>query len=322
MTPNLPHSTVPIGEEMTDNVELRRFKEPPLFDFPPKAHWDLMTDLKIIDFQRANRMTGRRFAIYQGLGATLERALINFMLDLHTRVHGYVEILPPFMVNQQSLVATGLLPKFSTDLFKVESSDYFLIPTAEVPLTNLHYNEILSGENMPLNYTGYTPCFRSEVGAAGRDTRGLIRQHQFNKVELVKFVRPEDSDQALEILTAHAEKVLQLLGLPYRVMLLCTGDIGFAAAKTYDIEVWLPSYQEYKEVSSCSHFGDFQARRAKIKFRREPGSKAEFVHTLNGSGLAIGRTMAALVENYQQSDGSIVIPEALRPYMGGIDLIK
>ena len=322
MIPNIPHLSVPVGVDEADNVEVRRFEKPPVFDFPPKAHWDLMTALKIIDFERANRMTGRRFAIYQGLGATLERALSNFMLDLHTRAHGYMEVLPPLMVNHQSLVGTGQLPKFEDDLFKIEASDYFLIPTAEVPLTNLHCDEILAGESLPLNYTAHTPCFRSEVGAAGRDTRGLIRQHQFNKVELVKFVRPEDSEGELEILAAHAEKVLQLLRLPYRVVSLCTGDLGFAAAKAYDIEVWMPSYGDYKEISSCSSFGGFQARRANIKFRREPKSKAEYVHTLNGSGLAIGRTVAAIVENYQQPDGSIVIPEALRPYMGGIDLIS
>jgi len=319
--PNIPHPTVPIGDDEKANVEIRRFKGPARFDFPPKAHWDLMTALKIINFERANQMTGRRFAVYQGLGATLERGLINFMLDLHIRTHGYVEILPPLMVNQQSLIGAGQLPKFADDLFKIEKTDYFLIPTAEVPLTNLHGDEILTGENLPLNYTAYTPCFRSEVGAAGKDTRGLIRQHQFNKVELVKFVHPEEAEVELEILTTHAEKVLQLLKLPYRVMLLCTGDLGFGATKTYDIEVWLPSYKDYKEISSCSHLGDFQARRANIKFRRNPQNKAEFIHTLNGSGLAVGRTVAAIVENYQQKDGSIVVPEVLRPYMGGVDLI-
>jgi len=321
-TPNIPHPTVPIGDDEKANVEVRRFKEPARFDFPPKAHWDLMTDLKIINFERANQMTGRRFAVYQGLGATLERGLINFMLDLHTRTHGYTEILPPLMVNQQSLIGAGQLPKFADDLFKIEKTDYFLIPTAEVPLTNLHSDEILAKESLPLNYTAHTPCFRSEVGAAGKDTRGLIRQHQFNKVELVKFVHTEESVAELEILTAHAEKVLQLLGLPYRVVLLCTGELGFGATKTYDIEVWMPSYGDYKEVSSCSNFGDFQARRAAIKFRRNPKNKAEFVHTLNGSGLAVGRTLAAIVENYQQKDGSIVIPEVLRPYMGGIERIS
>lgn len=322
MTPNIPHVSVPVGDDAGDNLEIRRFKEPTSFNFSPKPHWDLMTDLKMIDFERANRMTGRRFAIYLGLGATLERALINFMLDLHIRTHGYMEVMPPYVVNQQSLMGTGQLPKLEHDLFKIENSNYYLIPTAEVPLTNLHYNEILAGEDLPLNYVAYTPCFRSEVGAAGRDTRGLIRQHQFNKVELVKFVRPEETDEALEMLTIHAEKILQLLELPYRVVELCTGDLGFTSSKTHDIEVWLPSYQDYKEISSCSQFGDFQARRANIKFRCESKRKAEFVHTLNGSGLAVGRTVAAIVENYQQEDGSIVIPEVLRPYMGGVDLIS
>ena len=321
-TPNVPCGTIPIGKDENDNIEVRKYGEPTTFEFEAKAHWDLVTNLDIIDFERAAKITGSRFAVYKGLGARLERALINFMLDLHTGEHGYKEILPPVIVNRQSMTGTGQLPKFEEDAFKLENSDYFLIPTAEVPVTNLHGNEILSIEELPIKYTAYSPCFRAEAGSAGRDTRGIIRQHQFNKVELVKFVKPEDSYEELEKLTANAEKVLQLLELPYRVIDLCTGDIGFSAAKTYDIEVWLPSYGEYKEISSCSNFEDFQARRANIKFRREVKGKAEFVHTLNGSGLAIGRTVAAIIENYQQADGTIVIPKALRPYMGNIELIK
>ena len=321
-TPNVPCGTIAVGKDENDNVEIRKFGEPTKFDFEPKAHWDLVTDLDIIDFERAGKITGSRFAVYKGLGARLERALISFMLDLHTGDHGYTEILPPVIVNRASMTGTGQLPKFEEDAFKLVDTDYFLIPTAEVPVTNLHRDEILNAEQLPIKYTAYSPCFRAEAGSAGRDTRGIIRQHQFNKVELVKFVKPEDSYEELETLTANAEKVLQLLGLPYRVIELCTGDIGFSAAKTYDIEVWLPSYNEYKEISSCSNFEDFQARRANIKFRRDAKAKPEFVHTLNGSGLAIGRTVAAIIENYQQADGSIVIPEVLRPYMRNLEVIK
>ena len=321
-TPNIPNATVPIGKGEKDNVEIRRYREIKPFDFVPQTHWDLMTNLKILDFDRANKMTGRRFAVYKGIGASLERALINFMLDLHTREHGYIEVLTPLLVNRQSLIGTGQLPKFEEDLFKLEKLDYFLIPTAEVPITNLHYNETLNEEELPLNYTAVSACFRSEVGAAGRDTRGLIRQHQFNKVELVKMVKPEESYKELEALVKTVERVMQLLELPYRVIELCTGDIGFSAAKTYDIEVWLPSYNDYKEISSCSNFEDYQARRSNIRFRRNNRKKIEFVHTINGSGLAIGRTVAALIENYQRVDGTVVIPKVLRPYMGGIEVIS
>ena len=322
ITPNVPCGTIPVGKDENDNVEVRKFGNPTVFDFEPKPHWDLVTNLDIIDFERASKITGSRFAVYKGLGARLERALISFMLDLHTGDHGYTEILPPVIVNRQSMTGTGQLPKFEEDAFKIENSDYFLIPTAEVPVTNLHSNEILTVDELPIKYTAYSPCFRAEAGSAGRDTRGIIRQHQFNKVELVKFVKPEDSYEELEKLTANAEKVLQLLELPYRVIDLCTGDIGFSSAKTYDIEVWLPSYGEYKEISSCSNFEDFQARRANIKFKREAKGKAEFVHTLNGSGLAIGRTVAAIIENYQQADGTIIIPTVLRPYMRNLEVIK
>ena len=321
-TANVPCRTIPVGKDENDNVEIRKQGAPPRFDFEPKAHWDIVTALDIIDFERAAKITGSRFSVYKGLGARLERALISFMLDLHTEEHGYTEILPPVIVNRQSMTGTGQLPKFEDDAFKLENTDYFLIPTAEVPVTNLHGNEILTAEELPIQYTAYSPCFRAEAGSAGRDTRGIIRQHQFNKVELVKFVKPEDSYTELENLTANAEKVLQLLDLPYRVIELCTGDIGFSSAKTYDIEVWLPSYDAYKEISSCSNFEDFQARRANIKFKRDPKSKAEFVHTLNGSGLAIGRTVAAIIENYQQADGSVRIPEILRPYMRNQEIIK
>lgn len=321
-TPNVPRGTIPVGKDENDNIELRKHGIPTKFDFEPKPHWDLVTNLDIIDFERAAKITGSRFAVYKGLGARLERALISFMLDLHTEEHGYKEILPPVIVNRQSMTGTGQLPKFEDDAFKLENSDYFLIPTAEVPVTNLHGNEILTVEELPIQYTAYSPCFRAEAGSAGRDTRGIIRQHQFNKVELVKFTTPEQSDAELEKLTANAEKVLQLLELPYRVIELCTGDIGFSAAKTYDIEVWLPSYDAYKEISSCSNFEDFQARRANIKFKRDPKAKAEFVHTLNGSGLAIGRTVAAIIENYQQPDGSVLIPEVLRSYMRTDRIVK
>ncbi|KNZ68488.1 seryl-tRNA synthetase [Thermincola ferriacetica] len=314
--PNIPHESVPVGASDADNQEIRRWGEPRQFAFEPKAHWDIGENLDILDFERAAKITGARFTFYKGLGARLERAVINFMLDLHTREHGYTEIFPPFLVNRDSMIGTGQLPKFEEDMFRIDSVDYFLIPTAEVPVTNIYRGEILDGAQLPLYHVAYSACFRAEAGAHGRDTRGLIRQHQFNKVELVKFTKPEDSFEELEKLTANAEKVLQLLGLPYRVVTLCTGDLGFSSAKTYDIEVWLPSYQAYKEISSCSNFLDFQARRANIRFRREAGSKPEFVHTLNGSGLAVGRTVAAILENYQQEDGSVVVPEVLRPYMG------
>lgn len=319
--PNLPHETVPIGDTEDDNVEIRKWGELPQFDFEPKPHWNVATELGIIDFERAAKVTGSRFVFYKGLGAKLERALMSFMLDLHTEQHGYTEMLPPYLVNRASLTGTGQLPKFEEDVFLVEKKDYFLIPTAEVPVTNYYRDEILSAKDLPAKFAAYSACFRSEAGSAGRDTRGLIRQHQFNKVELVKFVKPEDSYDELEKLTNDAEKVLQLLGLPYRVVAICTGDLGFTAAKKYDLEVWLPSYNTYREISSCSNFEDFQARRANIRFRREPKAKPEFVHTLNGSGLAIGRTVAAILENYQQKDGRVRIPEALRPYMGGKEYI-
>jgi len=320
--PNIPHESVPVGETEDDNVEIRKWGEIPSFDFDPKPHWDVADGLGIVDFERAGKVTGSRFVFYKGLGAKLERALFNFMLDLHTEEHGYEEVLPPYIVNRASMTGTGQLPKFEEDAFRIESEDFFLIPTAEVPVTNLHRDEILSGEELPINYAAFSACFRSEAGSAGRDTRGLIRQHQFNKVELVKFVKPEDSYEELEKLTGHAEKVLQLLGLPYRVLSMCTGDLGFTAAKKYDIEVWIPSYETYREISSCSNFESFQARRANIRFRREPKGKPEAVHTLNGSGLAIGRTVAAILENFQQADGSVVIPEVLRPYMGNREVIK
>ena len=319
--PNIPHESVPVGDSEDENVETRKWGEVRDFGFEPKPHWDIATDLGIIDFERAGKVTGSRFVFYKGLGARLERALASFMLDLHVEEHGYVEMLPPYMVNRTSMTGTGQLPKFEEDAFLIESEDYFLIPTAEVPVTNYHRDEILNGEELPINYAAYSACFRSEAGSAGRDTRGLIRQHQFNKVELVKFVKPEDSYEELEKLTGHAEKVLQLLGLPYRVLKMCTADLGFTAAKKYDLEVWIPSYETYREISSCSNFEAFQARRANIRFRREPGAKPEHVHTLNGSGLAIGRTIAAILENYQQEDGSVLIPEALQPYMGGKTVI-
>ncbi|MCA1037861.1 MULTISPECIES: serine--tRNA ligase [Bacillaceae] len=319
--PNIPHESVPVGETEDDNVEARKWGNVRDFSFEPKPHWDVATDLDILDFERAGKVTGSRFVFYKGLGARLERALFNFMLDLHTEEHGYMEVLPPYMVNRASMTGTGQLPKFEEDAFLIESEDYFLIPTAEVPVTNMHRDEILTNEQLPINYAAFSACFRSEAGSAGRDTRGLIRQHQFNKVELVKFVRPEDSYEELEKLTGHAEKVLQLLGLPYRVLSMCTGDLGFTAAKKYDIEVWIPSYGTYREISSCSNFEAFQARRANIRFRREPKGKPEHLHTLNGSGLAIGRTVAAILENYQQEDGSVIIPEVLRPYMGNKEVI-
>src|SRR2546428_8860889 len=319
--PNLPHVSVPGGKDGSDNVEIRRWGDPPGLAFPPKPHWELGERLGILDFERAARMTGARFAVYSGAGAHLERALINFMLDLHTKEHGYREVLPPFLVNRASMTGTGQLPKFEEDLFRLKDEDYFLIPTAEVPLTNLHREETLSQQSLPLRYTAYTPCFRREAGSYGKDTRGLIRQHQFNKVELVTFSTPEESYDELERLTSHAEEVLKRLRLHYRVVSLCTADLGFSAAKTYDIEVWLPSHGVFREISSCSNFEAFQARRAEIRYKRTDG-KSEFVHTLNGSGLAAGRTFVAILENYQQADGSVVIPEALRHYMGGRETIS
>ena len=320
--PNIPHESVPVGETEEDNVEIRKWGEVREFSFEPKPHWDLATDLGILDFERAAKVTGSRFVFYKGLGARLERALANFMLDLHVEEHGYEEILPPYLVNRASMTGTGQLPKFAEDAFQIESEDFFMIPTAEVPVTNYHRDEILDGAQLPLNYAAYSACFRSEAGSAGRDTRGLIRQHQFNKVELVKFVKPEDSYDELEKLTGHAEKVLQLLKLPYRVMSMCTADLGFTAAKKYDLEVWIPSYNTYREISSCSNFEAFQARRANIRFRSEPKAKPQHVHTLNGSGLAVGRTVAAILENYQRADGTVEIPEVLRPYMRNKEVIS
>ena len=319
--PNTPHPTVPDGKDDQDNVELRKWGEPTSFDFEPKAHWDIGEDLDILDFERAAKLSGTRFTVYKGLGARLERSVINFMLNLHTEEHGFTEILPPFMVGRAAMTGTGQLPKFEDDMFHVPAKDHFLIPTAEVPVTNLRAGEILDGAELPVYYTAYTPCFRKEAGSAGRDTRGLIRQHQFNKVELVKFANPDNSYEELESLTHAAEEVLQILNIPYRVVKLSAGDLGFSSAMTYDIEVWMPSYGRYVEISSCSNFEDYQARRANIRFRREPKGKAEFVHTLNGSGLAVGRTVAAILENYQQADGSIKVPEALVKYMG-TDVIK
>ncbi|MBW2476736.1 MAG: serine--tRNA ligase [Deltaproteobacteria bacterium] len=319
--PNIPDEECPLGASEEDNSVLHVFGSPPDFDFEPKAHWDLGESLGILDFERAAKITGSRFAMAIGAGARLERALINFMLDMHTQDGNYVEVLPPFLVNRQTMTGTGQLPKFEEDLFHLEDPDYFLIPTAEVPVTNIFRDEILDAEQLPICYTAYTPCFRKEAGAHGRDTRGLIRQHQFNKVELVKFTRPEDSEAELGYLLSDAEKILQTLNLPYRVVDLCTADLGFSAARTFDIEVWLPGQQAYREISSCSNFRDFQSRRAGIRFRREAGSKPEFVHTLNGSGLAVGRTMVAILENYQKADGSVIIPKALQSYMGGLEKI-
>jgi seryl-tRNA synthetase len=318
--PNVPHESVPVGKSADDNVVVRTFGEPRAFDFEPKSHWDLGPELGILDFERAAKVTGARFAVYWDQGAKLERALINFMLDTHSREHGYTEVLPPFVVNSASLFGTGQLPKFAEDLFKLEKTDYWLIPTAEVPVTNLYRDETLEGEQLPISLCAYTPCFRSEAGAYGRDVRGIIRQHQFQKVELVKFARPEQSYDQLEQLTGDAEDILRRLGLPFRTMALCTGDMGFSSAKTYDIEVWLPGQSVYKEISSCSNFEAFQARRANIRFRS--GKKSELAHTLNGSGLAVGRTWVAIVENYQQSDGSVVVPEALRPYLNAERITK
>ena len=314
--PNTPYKDVQEGLDDSDNVELRRWGEPTEFDFEAKAHWDIGEDLDILDFERAAKIAGARFTVYKGLGARLERSVINFMLNLHTEEHGYTEILPPFMVNRMAMTGTGQLPKFEEDMFYVPQKDFFLIPTAEVPVTNLYDNEILSADQLPIYHTAYTPCFGAEAGSAGRDTRGLIRQHQFQKVEMVKFVKPEDSYAELESLTDNAEEVLRKLNIPFRVVRLSTGDLGFSSAMTYDVEVWMPSYGRYVEISSCSNFEDFQARRANIRFRPEEKGKPEFVHTLNGSGLAVGRTVAAILENYQQADGSVVIPEALREYMG------
>ncbi len=317
--PNVPHASVPTGKSADDNVEVRRWGTPPEFSFAPKAHWDLGPELGILDFERAAKITGARFVVYKGLGAKLERALISFMLDVHTQHHGYTEMLPPFIANKDSFYGTGQLPKFEADLFKLEGTDYYLIPTAEVPVTNYYRDETLDADKLPIQFCAYTPCFRSEAGSYGRDVRGIIRQHQFQKVELVKFAPPESSYDELESLTRDAEDILQRLGLPYRTVVLCTGDLGASSAKTYDIEVWLPGQNGYKEISSCSNFEAFQARRAAI--RTKSGKKSEFAHTLNGSALAVGRTWVAIVENYQQADGSVVIPEALRPYMG-TDVIR
>ncbi|ASR49658.1 serine--tRNA ligase [Paenibacillus kribbensis] len=319
--PNIPNDTVPVGASEEDNVEIRRWSEPREFSFTPKAHWELAQNLDILDFEAAAKVTGSRFTFYKGLGARLERALINFMMDLHSSEHGYEEMLPPYIVNRDSLYGTGQLPKFEEDLFKLRDTEYYLIPTAEVPVTNYHREEIMNAEQLPKYYVAYSSCFRSEAGSAGRDTRGLIRQHQFNKVEMLKLVHPDTSYEELEKMTNDAERVLQLLGLPYRVLALCTGDMGFTAAKTYDLEVWLPESGMYREISSCSNTEDFQARRANIRFRPDAKAKPEFVHTLNGSGLAVGRTVAAILENYQQEDGSIVVPEVLRPYMRGVEVI-
>jgi seryl-tRNA synthetase len=320
--PNLPHPDVAIGRDAGDNKEIRKWGEPRVFDFPVKNHWEIGEELGILDFARAAKLAGARFALYKGAGARLERALINFMLDLHTSAHGYKEMLPPALANRAALTGTGNLPKFEEDLFRIETPELFLIPTAEVPLTNIHREEVLERADLPIKYTAYTPCFRREAGSYGQDVRGLIRQHQFNKVEMVKLSEPEKSYDELEAMVQDAEAILQRLGLPYRVVELCTGDMGFAAAKTYDLEVWLPGQATYREISSCSNCEDFQARRAQIRYRKEKRSKPLFVHTLNGSGLAVGRTLVAILENYQQRDGSVVVPEALRPYMGGLEKIS
>ena len=318
--PNTPNKDVPVGKDDSENVEIRKFGEPTKFDFEPKAHWDLGVDLGILDFERATKITGARFTVFKGLGSRLERSIMNFMLNTHTEKHGYTELHVPFMVNRDSMIGTGQLPKFENDMFYLPSKDFFLIPTAEVPVTNYRRDEIIGEDELPLYYTAYTPCFRQEAGSAGRDTRGLIRNHQFDKVEMVKLVKPQDSYDELEKLTHDAEEILQLLNIPYRVVILSTGDLGFSSAKTYDIEVWMPSYGRYVEISSCSNFEDFQARRANLKYRDENG-KAQYLHTLNGSGMTIGRTFAAILENYQNADGSVTVPEALRPYMG-LDVIK
>jgi seryl-tRNA synthetase len=321
LIPNVPHESVPVGKDEQDNPVVKRWGEIAEFSFTPKPHWELGEALGILDFERAAKMTGARFTLYWGLGARLERALINFMLDLHTSKHGYLEVLPPFLVNSSAMTGTGQLPKFKEDLFKLEDWDYYLVPTAEVPLTNIYQNEILEEDDLPIYYTAYTPCFRSEAGSYGKDTRGLIRQHQFNKVELVKFATPEQSYDELESLLLDAEEILQQLQLPYQVVTLCTGDLGFSAAKTYDIEVWLPGQQAFREISSCSNFEDFQSRRANIRYRPRGKKKITFTYTLNGSGLAVGRTLVAILENWQQEDGSVVIPPVLRPYMGGTEVI-
>lgn len=320
--PNIPNPDVPDGDSDADNVEIRKYGEPTRFDFEPKAHWDLGKSLDILDPETAAKITGARFTVYRGLGARLERAIINYYLDMHTEKHGYTEIFPPYMVHRNSMLGTGQLPKFEEDAFKVAGTEYFLVPTAEVPVTNMYREQILDGDKLPIKHVAYTACFRAEAGSAGRDTRGLIRQHQFNKVELVKFTKPEDSYEELEKLTRDAEDVLQGLGLPYHVVRICVGDLGFTAALKYDIEVWMPSYGRYVEISSCSNFEDFQARRANIKYKDGAGDKAKYVHTLNGSGVAVGRTVAAIMENYQNEDGSITVPEALVPYMGGVKVIK
>lgn len=319
--PNIPHKSVSFGKDEDDNVEVRKWGEPREFDFEYKAHWELGEELDILDFERGSKVTGARFTFLKGAGARLERSLINFMLDFHVRKHGYTEVFPPFIANADSATGTGQLPKFAEDMFKLEELDYYLIPTAEVPVTNMYRQEILSADELPINHVAYSACFRAEAGAHGRDTRGIIRQHQFNKVEMVKFVEPAESYEELEKITYNAEEILQELGLPYRVVTLCTGDLTFSSAKTYDIEVWMPAYNTYREISSCSNFEDFQARRAGIRYRPKPKAKAEFVHTLNGSGLAVGRTVAAILENYQNEDGSVTVPEVLRHYMG-IDIIK
>ncbi|MEG2812690.1 MAG: serine--tRNA ligase [Clostridium sp.] len=320
--PNVPNPSVPAGEDDTENIEMRKDGTPREFDFEPLAHWDIGTNLDILDFERAGKVTGARFTFYKGAGARLERALINFFLDKHTTENGYTEILPPFMANSKSLTGTGQLPKFEEDMFKLNGTDYYLIPTAEVPVTNIYRDEVLPGETLPILHTAYSPCFRAEAGSAGRDTRGLIRQHQFNKVELVKFASAETSYDELEKLTNDAESVLKALGLPYRVVKLCTGDLGFSSAMTYDIEVWMPSYGRYVEISSCSNFEDFQGRRANIRYKENPKDKPKIVHTLNGSGVAVGRALSAIFENYQNADGTVTVPEALRPYMGGLEVIS
>ena len=320
--PNLPHESVPVGKDEQDNLLVKVVGEPPEFGFEPRAHWDVGAQLKILDFERASRITGARFPLYFGAGARMERALINFMLDVHTQEHGYQEVLPPFIVNRESMTHTGQLPKFAEDLFKLDGWDYFLVPTAEVPVTNIHAGETLEAEHLPIRYTAFTPCFRSEAGSYGKDTRGLIRQHQFNKVELVKFCLPETSYEELETLLSDAEEILARLELPYRVVTLCTGDLGFSAAKTYDIEVWMPAQGVYREISSCSNFEDFQSRRGNIRFRRKGKKGTELVHTLNGSGLAVGRTVAAILENCQAADGTVTVPPPLRPYMGGMERIQ
>lgn len=322
LIPNMPNESVVVGKDEKDNPVVKTWGEAPKFGFEPKAHWEVGEALGILDFERAARMTGARFTLYWGPGAALERALISLMLDIHTRKHGYTEVLPPFMVNSTSLTGTGQLPKFKEDLFKLEGRDFYLVPTAEVPVTNIHAGEVIEEESLPRYYTAYTPCFRSEAGSYGKDTRGLIRQHQFNKVELVKFVKPDTSYAELESLLLNAETILQVLGIHYRVISLCTGDLGFSSAKTYDIEVWLPGQNTYREISSCSNFEDFQARRANIRYRKKGQSKTELVHTLNGSGLAVGRTLVAILENFQQEDGSVLVPQVLRPYMGNVEKIE